>query len=318
MGRSVGCPPDVDLNIEAELQHTSPWLDGQWAPAGERPEMAYDPTNETNRASMTAPISIAQYFPWDGGAIFVGTGGAFPTHVHQAIQVCFLFEGRIRLRPNDEGPWIDYDLAIVPSKQPHAMDGSKIHYGATIFVEPETREGRALTERYLGHGIAEIDRAPVNQVLQTLLVAVLERRGRPAVVEQARHVVQALTEQTEPAVTSDERIMRAVRYINDHLSTPITLQDVARAACLSPSRFRHLFAEQTGVGLRQYVLWRRFVSVWELRMEGVALSEAAHAAGFADSAHLTRTSRRMMGIPPSLMDISVAPRGSGTAHAPLP
>jgi AraC family transcriptional regulator len=58
------------------------------------------------------------------------------------------------------------------------------------------------------------------------------------------------------------------------------------------------------MGLRQYVLWRRFVSVWERRMNGESLSTAAHAAGFADSAHLARTSRRMIGIPPSLMDIA--------------
>jgi AraC family transcriptional regulator len=105
-------------------------------------------------------------------------------------------------------------------------------------------------------------------------------------------------------VTSDERILRAVKYINEHLAEPITLADVARVAFLSPSRFRHLFAEQTGMRLREYVLWRRFVTVWELRMKGSSLSEAAHAAGFADSAHLARTSRRMIGIPPSLLDVS--------------
>ena len=66
----------------------------------------------------------------------------------------------------------------------------------------------------------------------------------------------------------------------------------------------HLFAEQTGMALRPYILWRRFGSVWEHRMNGVSLSDAAHAAGFADSAHLARTSRRMIGIPPSAMDIS--------------
>jgi methylphosphotriester-DNA--protein-cysteine methyltransferase len=65
--------------------------------------------------------------------------------------------------------------------------------------------------------------------------------------------------------------------------------------------------------LRQYVLWRRFVSVWEHRMNGASLSTAAHAAGFADSAHLTRTSRRMIGIPPSLMDVSNAPRRPNAA-----
>ena len=42
-------------------------------------------------------------------------------------------------------------------------------------------------------------------------------------------------------------------------------------------------------------------------MNGASLSTAAHAAGFADSAHLARTSRRMIGIPPSLMDVSDNP-----------
>jgi AraC family transcriptional regulator len=253
---------------------------------------------------MAEPVSVAQYFPWDGGAIFVGTAGALPAHAHQAIQICFLFEGRIRLRENNQDPWTGYDVAIVPSQHVHGMDGGRVHYGATIFVEPETREGRVLTERYLRGGIAEVDRAPMKAALPGLVAAVRERRGRPAIVEQARRVVQSLTQQAEPSVVSDERILRAVRYVSDHLSAPITLKQLAGVACLSPSRFRHLFNEQTGMRLRQYVLWRRFVSVWEHRMNGASLSTAAHAAGFADSAHLTRTSRRMIGIPPSLMDVS--------------
>lgn len=260
---------------------------------------------------MTDPVSTAQYFPWDGGATFLGKAGALPAHAHQAIQICFLFEGRIRLRTTNHDPWIDYDLAIVPSRHSHGMDGSRVHYGATLFIEPETREGRALTERYLRDGaIANVDRTPVDTILFELRAAFLEQRGRPAIVELALRVVRSLTQHSEPSITSDERILRAVRYVNDHLSSSITLKEVAGVACLSPSRFRHLFAEQTGMGLRPYVLWRRFVSVWERRMNGESLSTAAHAAGFADSAHLARTSRRMIGIPPSLLDISEAPPGA--------
>lgn len=253
---------------------------------------------------MPEPVSTAQYFPWNGGAVFVGTAGAFPAHAHQAIQICFLFDGRIRLRPTDDDEWTDYDLAIVPSRHSHGMDGSKVHYGATLFVEPETREGRILTERYLRDGgITELDRTPVHAALRELRAATLERRGARAVVERARAVIEALTQHAAPKVTSDERILRAVQHVNEHLAEPITLAQVARVAYLSPSRFRHLFAKQTGMRLREYILWRRFVSVWEHRMKGVSLSEAAHAAGFADSAHLARTSRRMFGIPPSLMDV---------------
>jgi AraC-like DNA-binding protein len=252
---------------------------------------------------MTKPVSTAQYFPWDGGAIFIGTAGEIPAHAHQAIQICLLFAGRIRLRAADAEPWADYDIGIVPSRHAHGMDGAGSHYGATFFIEPETREGRILTERYLQSGIANVDRKPVDDALRELHAAALGRRGQRAVVECARAVVRALTRHSEPSVTSDERILRAVKYVNDHLAAPLTLAQVARVVYLSPSRFRHLFAEQTGMGLRQYVLWRRFVSVWQHRMDGASLSTAAHAAGFADSAHLTRTSRRMFGIAPSQMDV---------------
>jgi AraC-like DNA-binding protein len=257
------------------------------------------------RALSTAePVGSAQYFPWDGGAVFVGTAGVLPAHAHQAIQICPLFEGRIRLRPGDKTAWADYDIGIVPARQAHAMDGSKIHYGATLFVEPETREGRVLAERHAHAGITGVARTPFEPVVHELHAAARQRRGRDAIVAAARRLVQALTHHAEPAGMSDERILRAVRYVNEHLSEPITLQRVAAVAHLSPSRFRHLFAEQTGMALRPYILWRRFVSVWEHRMNGATLSEAAHAAGFADSAHLARTSRRMIGIPPSLLDLA--------------
>jgi AraC-like DNA-binding protein len=258
---------------------------------------------------VNEPISTAQYFPWDGGAVFVGTAGEFPVHAHQAIQICFLFEGRIQLRTADDEPWTDYELALVPSHHAHGMNGSRVHYGATLFVEPETREGRILTERYLRDGIADLDRTRVNALLLELRAAFLVRRDRREIVGLARRVVQSLTLHSDPAVPSDERILRAVKFVNEHLSEQITLAQVAGVAYLSPSRFRHLFAQQIGMGLRQYLLWRRFVSVWERRMNGESLSSAAHSAGFADSAHLTRTCRRMFGIPPSLMDVS-DPRGS--------
>jgi AraC-like DNA-binding protein len=58
------------------------------------------------------------------------------------------------------------------------------------------------------------------------------------------------------------------------------------------------------MALRPYILWRRFLHVWELLMRGASISTAAHASGFADSAHLTRTSRRMFGFPPSALVIA--------------
>jgi len=55
--------------------------------------------------------------------------------------------------------------------------------------------------------------------------------------------------------------------------------------------------------MRPYVLWRRLLQVWTLLMRGETLAGAAHAAGFADSAHLSRTARSMFGLAPSTMQM---------------
>jgi AraC-like DNA-binding protein len=223
-------------------------------------------------------------------------------HAHYAIQIAFCSEPGIRFRTSEDADWTEYGGAMIPSRQPHSMNIVEgLRYNAVIFVEPETREGRALTELYLRNGIAAIPQGVLASAGPALFAAWREERSRSAIVDAARDLIHALTQGVEPMTLSDERIMRAVAFIKRNLDSRLTLEDVAAEAYLSPSHFRHLFVEQTGMALRPYILWRRFLRVWELLMAGESLSTAAHAAGFADVAHLTRTSRSMFGLTPSTM-----------------
>jgi AraC-like DNA-binding protein len=257
------------------------------------------------------------FVAWDGGCLFIGRGGGLvPLHAHYAIQIAFGTEPGIRFRTSEREAWAEYAGAIIPSRQPHTMDVTRVSANVVLFVEPETREGRALTDRWLRHGIAAMPEPLFAELAPPLFAAAFEVRTAAAVERAARHAIHALTGGVEPAVVTDERILRAVAHIKAHLDAPLTLDDVAGVACLSPSRFRHLFVEQTGVGLRPYVLWRRFLRVWELLTDGASLSAAAHAAGFADAAHLSRTSRSTFGFPPSAMQMAgPLPAGDATALA---
>ncbi len=278
------------------------------------------PEARSDRAPHVIGAGSAKPFhfvPWDGGCLFIGrAGGIVPPHAHYAIQVAFGSEPGIRFRGGEGDPWTAYAGAIVPSRQPHSMDVSALPANAVLFVEPETPQGRALTERWLAHGIAALPEPLVAEHAPALFAACFEARTATAVEQAARRLIHALTGGVDPAVVTDERILRAVAHINAHLAAPLTLDDVADVACLSPSRFRHLFVEQTGVGLRPYVLWRRFLLVWQLLSAGESVSAAAHAAGFADAAHLTRTSRRMFGFPPSAMQMA-RPLPADVASQPL-
>jgi AraC family transcriptional regulator len=243
---------------------------------------------------------VGHFVSWDGGCLLIGrVAEPIPVHAHYAIQIAFGAVPGIAFRASDDDAWSEYDGALIPSRQPHAMDATRVAPSAVLLVEPETREGRALTERHLRDGITPLPGAAVDDVGRALFAAWREQRSVDVVAEAARRVVRTLAGDVAPSVVSDERILRAVAYMQGHLERPLTLDEVADVACLSPSRFRHLFVEQTGMGLRPYLLWRRFLRVWELLGAGGSLSAAAHAAGFADAAHLTRTSRSMFGFPPS-------------------
>lgn len=254
---------------------------------------------------MTTALGVGHFVSWDGGCLLIGRANQVaPMHAHYAIQIAFGSEPGIRFRPSDRDPWTAYDGVVIASRQPHTMDSTVVPYNAVLFVEPETHEGRALAERFQQDAITPLPAELLADVGPALFSAWRDGRSIRTITEAAQRVVRALTGGVEPSVVSDDRILRAVSYIKSHLDGPLTLEEVAGEACLSPSRFRHLFVEQTGMALRPYILWRRFLRVWELMMVGDTLSSAAHAAGFADAAHLTRTCRRTFGFPPSVMQLT--------------
>lgn len=244
---------------------------------------------------------------WNGGCLFIGHyGSVVPLHAHYAIQIAFGSEPGIRFRTSEREEWTSYGGALIPSRQPHSMDVTGMPANAVMFVEPETREGRVLSELHLRNPIVPM---PEAALAETKSVFDAWRTGsREMLIRASWRVIHAHTGNVEPSTPSDERILRATAFINAHLDRKLTLDEVAGAAFLSPSRFRHLFVEQTGMALRPYILWRRFLLVWELAMRGESMSAAAHAAGFADAAHLSRTSKRMFGFAPSVMPIGLNER----------
>lgn len=257
---------------------------------------------------MPTPVGVGDLVAWEGGVLLIGRANRIiPLHWHQAIQVVFGYAAPVGLRTAEDGAWKQYPLGIVASRQPHSMDATKSTYNAIVFVEPETALGRALTERYLTQGVASVDTPDTRAVCADLFSTWLSGTTKERLIAGATSVVASLAKDITPTSVTDERILRATEYIRANLNGKVALDDVAAHVFLSPGRFRHLFVEQTGMGLRPYVLWRRFILAWDLLTKGESLSNAAHGAGFADSAHFTRTSHQMFGFPPSLLVVDAGP-----------
>ena len=81
----------------------------------------------------------------------------------------------------------------------------------------------------------------------------------------------------------------------------LPLESAAQMAFLSPSRFAHLFRHQVGLPFSRYMLWRKLTRAMVAIGSERTIAAAAHAADFADAAHLTRTFYQMVGLAPSAL-----------------
>jgi AraC-like DNA-binding protein len=95
----------------------------------------------------------------------------------------------------------------------------------------------------------------------------------------------------------DRRIARLVEELRD--PTADRGAAIARTR-LSAAHLQALFARDIGIPIRTYGLWRRLLHALA-RVGPLDLTAAAHAGGFADLAHFSRTCRRMLGYAPSAL-----------------
>ena len=233
---------------------------------------------------------------WRGGSIWIGNAAeATDFHAHHAIQVTLaLSDGEVRLRSPGER-WKAYKAAIISAHQSHAFEarGERV---ALIFAEPESHDGRAIQERY-SMGVAPLSAQAYEQESAALTRAYTEGSADADLIALARAVISRLgAAQAPPARPLDKRIQRAITALRERLGETVTLAEIADVTHLSPERFRHLFLEETGIRFRPYVLWLRMEIAVASYAAGSSLTDASYAGGFADSAHFSRTFKRMFGV----------------------
>jgi AraC-like DNA-binding protein len=245
---------------------------------------------------------------WEGGSLWLAlvTGGA-GLHRHHAIQISLPLSGKARFRQSPSDEWVSYAGAVITPDIPHAFDAPNAIV-ANILFEPESAAGKALLSRCSEPGIIALSRTEAARLVVPLISAHAANASDQRLVDEARGIIARLSGVATLSVTTDRRVATAIRYIRDHLDEPITLPLLAQACSLSPSRLRHLFVSETGVSMKAFILWERLNRALALGFGGTSWTEAAHATNFSDSAHLTRTCRRMFGLAPTAARIDDATR----------
>jgi AraC-like DNA-binding protein len=207
-------------------------------------------------------------------------------------------DGRVAICGPD-AQWRTGAGVVVRPDAVHSFDAQGA-WAAMLFVDPESTEGAWLRSS-LRHDITIVPEArlaaPVS-ALKTFAERPLEGMELGALI---RHCVDALSPGAPPARQMDPRVSTVLHQIQRADELRISLESAADLACLSPSRFAHLFKQQMGLPFRRYVLWRKLTRAMVAIGGGRTIADAAHGADFADAAHLTRTFYQMVGMAPSAL-----------------
>jgi len=234
----------------------------------------------------------ASAFAWPAALFLWGPGSWSDLHRHHCVQLVLALDGTLRFRHGPHPRWTRCGAVLVKPDAWHEVNAQGAHV-LIAFVDAESDLGAALSERTAS------DVAPVGSATVAEWRAQL---GEPAALTAARvepWVTRTLlSDRRSPSI--DHRVKRVLRDLPNRLAEAeaVSLDAVAASVRLSPSRFLHLFTTSVGVPLRPYVLWLRLQCGAREMAGGRSVAEAAHAAGFSDAAHFSRTFRRMLGATP--------------------
>lgn len=244
---------------------------------------------------------------WEGASLWVVDATkpqALPRrtdyHAHHAIQVTLGLGGVFRLETREAH--VDSDAVAVAADAEHVFEAEGLI--ALLFIEPESRPGRGVQQRLFdGCSLASVPAAWLGDLRARLTAAHRADATAETFIEIGRALVAALSANVV-AHAPDLRVRKVIAWAARQIDRPVSLADAVAIGDLSAGRLRHLFVEQTGLPFKTYLLWLRLTRAVEGIAGGASLTQAAHEAGFADSAHLSRTFRRMFGVAPTALQIT--------------
>ncbi|MEZ5293274.1 MAG: AraC family transcriptional regulator [Vicinamibacterales bacterium] len=242
---------------------------------------------------------MPRWYLWEGGFLLVASAkGVVPSHSHHAIQVAIALNGCVAISGAD-GEWREARGIVVRPDAEHSFDCNGAP-GVMLFVDPESTEGVWLAAS-LRRDVTIVPDGRVDALLPELSAFASRPDDTEDVAAIVRRTVHGLRPGHAPTHRLDPRVTTVLDAIRaaDELRMP--LDRAAGVACLSPTRFAHLFKEQVGLPFSRYMLWRKLTRAMVAVASERTIAAAAHAADFADAAHLTRTFYQMFGMAPSVL-----------------
>jgi AraC-like DNA-binding protein len=302
-GGEVTCEDDR-ADVPAVAQHLAPWGSAHNRMRSYLQALPVWPQARIHTAADLLSETVYAAAPWKPTVWHKNRDNATQQRqiaeaIHQGKQV-----------PNRNWP-IAEERRLLLLLRAGDQNGARKHLNqllAAMFLDsPRQAVLQARVLELLGYLIrVAIEDSPERVSLMTAHQQWIEQIIAARTFEGLSHVVRDaldafLSEVAQQGLTrTNLHVRQALDYVNQHLTTSISLADVAQAAGISRFRLAHLLKATTGQTLLQHVKRLRTDEARRL-LETTPLSCAAIAStlGFADQSHFTRHFRETAGITPA-------------------
>jgi len=243
---------------------------------------------------------------------------SFPAGVTEHLIGISLAGGRLRVQP-DAAPLelAPGTLILLPGRTPVAWRWDTRISFSLMALDPRFLE--QVAEEDFGMDAAEVELQAsvrtsdpvVATIAATLSRELLDARpGNRAYAESLARILCvhllrqynriAPKDDAQPVSALARPVARAVQYIQTHYAGELTLEDVARAAQMSPFHLARTFKSALGVTPHKFLIQTRVRNARALLATGAgrSLADVAESVGFADQSHLTRHMKRELGVTP--------------------
>lgn len=229
-----------------------------------------------------------------GRLVVAGRFGSTHPHHHPALQVTVALEGKF-IASDDHDSSV-CRAVLIPSGVRHALapadDTTRV---LSIYLHPASADARRLG------AIAGQTDGPESWAAAAEAAEHTELAVDDSLDSMTESVLTALRGQAPTTEAIPLKLRNAFDLLTALLPRKLYLRDLATAVALSQSSLSRLFVAETGVSFPATVRWARLLHAMGEVGAGRNITDAAHAAGFTDSAHATRVCREMTGVAPSVL-----------------
>jgi len=223
-------------------------------------------------------------FMTHGIALFYGKIDQNDNHSHFALQLTIGIDEPFELE--SENNKHEVNIYLTRSNEKHKLLGNNTKK-LIILAEPNSKYAQCLKDIEFQE---YLDSSKLNAIIEKFILAKLEMEI--LILEIFSLIGLTFT----PGKPIDRRVQIVQDIIENTPEKKISISKISSLIELSTGRLQHLFKEEVGIPITQYLLWKRIIDGIKIASKKKDLTTSALEAGFADSAHMSRTFKRMFGL----------------------